>query len=90
MEKVFIIAEAGVNHNGNIDQAFKLIDEAVLAGADAVKFQSAIPDMVVTDAAQKANYQKHSTGADESQLDMIRKLLLPMEVFRRNTRLLSK
>lgn len=82
MKKVFIIAEAGVNHNGRMDLALQLVDQAVLAGADAVKFQTAIPEMVTTGTAEKAAYQQKTTGSGESQLDMIRKLLLPMEAFR--------
>jgi N,N'-diacetyllegionaminate synthase len=82
MTKVFIIAEAGVNHNARMDLALQLVDQAVLAGADAVKFQTAIPEMVATRAAEKAGYQQKTTGSEESQLDMIRKLLLPMETFR--------
>jgi N,N'-diacetyllegionaminate synthase len=81
MKKVFVIAEAGVNHNGNLGLALKLVDQAVLAGADAVKFQAAIPEMVATGAAQKAGYQQKTTGSEECQLDMIRRLLLPMEAF---------
>jgi N,N'-diacetyllegionaminate synthase len=81
MTKVFIIAEAGVNHNGRIDLALKLVDQAVQAGADAVKFQTAIPDMVATSEAEKADYQKKNTGNKESQLDMLRKVLLPMDAF---------
>ena len=81
MTKVFIIAEAGVNHNSRMDLALQLVDQAVLAGADAVKFQTAIPEMVATGAAEKAGYQQKATGSEESQLDMIRKLLLPMEAF---------
>jgi len=81
MTKVFIIAEAGVNHNARMDLALQLVDQAVLVGADAVKFQTAIPEMVATGAAEKAGYQQKTTGSEESQLDMIRKLLLPMESF---------
>jgi N,N'-diacetyllegionaminate synthase len=81
MTKVFIIAEAGVNHNARMDLALQLVDQAVLAGADAVKFQTAIPEMVATEVAEKARYQQKTTGSKESQLDMIRKLLLPMEAF---------
>lgn len=81
MTKTFIIAEAGVNHNAKMDLALRLIDEAKLAGADAIKFQSAIPDLVATGSAKKARYQEATTGADESQLGMIEKLLLPLEAF---------
>ncbi|MCH8864921.1 MAG: N-acetylneuraminate synthase family protein [Chloroflexi bacterium] len=75
-EPCFIIAEAGVNHNGDIGLAKKLIDAAREAGADAVKFQSFITEEVVTPGAQKAEYQKETTGADESQFDMLKRLEL--------------
>lgn len=58
MTKVFIIAEAGVNHNGSIEIAKKLVDVAVEAGADAVKFQTFKADNLVSKSAQKADYQK--------------------------------
>lgn len=74
-----IIAEAGVNHNGNIDSAFQLIDAAVAAGADAVKFQSFIPEEIVTPATEKANYQKKTTHGANTQLEMLRKLALTDE-----------
>lgn len=73
---MFIIAEAGVNHNGCIDTARKLVDEAVRSGADAVKFQSFIAEKVVSRFAPKATYQKKTTDINESQLSMIRKLQL--------------
>jgi N-acetylneuraminate synthase/N,N'-diacetyllegionaminate synthase len=72
----FIIAEAGVNHNGDIKLAKKLIDIARDAGADAVKFQSFKAENVVTQKAQKAKYQKQTTGSSESQYEMIKKLEL--------------
>lgn len=75
-EPCFIIAEAGVNHNGDVGLAKKLIDAAREAGADAVKFQSFITEEVVTPGAQKAEYQKETTGADESQFDMLKRLEL--------------
>ncbi len=78
---VFIIAEAGVNHNGDIDIAKKLIDAAVEAKADAVKFQTFIPEKVISKFAKKAEYQIQNTGGDESQLDMVRKLWLPFAAF---------
>ncbi len=78
----FIIAEAGVNHNGNIVLAKKLIDAAVEAGADAVKFQTFKAENIVTPTAEKADYQKHTTGAGESQYEMIKKLELSETDFR--------
>lgn len=71
-----IIAEAGVNHNGNIDLAQQLIDIAADAGADAVKFQTFQADRVVSRYAPKAEYQTQTTGKTESQLEMVRKLEL--------------
>ena len=75
-EKVFIIAEAGVNHNGSMENAFKLIDVAVAAGADAVKFQTFKAESLVQKNAPKAAYQQDSAIASESQFDMIKKLEL--------------
>jgi len=74
--KVFIIAEAGVNHNGSVDLAKQLIDVAVEAGADAVKFQTFKAENLVSKNAQKADYQKQTTDANESQFEMIKKLEL--------------
>ncbi len=73
---VFIIAEAGVNHNGSLDMAKKLIDVAADAGADAVKFQTFKASHIVSRRAPKAAYQERTTGQEESQFDMIRKLEL--------------
>lgn len=72
----FIIAEAGVNHNGEIALAKKLIDAAVESGADAVKFQTFKAENVVTPTAEKAEYQKTTSGTAESQYEMIKKLEL--------------
>lgn len=74
--KVLIIAEAGVNHNGDIDMAKKLIDVAADAGADLVKFQTFSADRLVTESASKADYQKIATDSVESQHTMLRKLEL--------------
>lgn len=76
---VFIIAEAGVNHNGDLDMAKRLIDVAVAAAADAVKFQSFKAEVLVTATAPKANYQTQTTPAAESQFEMLRKLELSNE-----------
>jgi N-acetylneuraminate synthase/N,N'-diacetyllegionaminate synthase len=75
-EPCFVIAEAGVNHNGDLRLAKKLVDIAKEAGADAVKFQTFRAEDVVTASASKADYQKRTTGAGESQFEMIRKLEL--------------
>ena len=76
MNRVFIIAEAGVNHNGDINIAKKLVDEAVLAGADAVKFQTFKAENLVCRNASKAEYQLDTTDKDETQFDMLKKLEL--------------
>jgi N,N'-diacetyllegionaminate synthase len=81
-EPCFIIAEAGVNHNGSFELARELVDVAVDAGCDAVKFQTFKPEKVCSPFAPKANYQLHTTSADESQLEMGKKLELPFEAFR--------
>ena len=77
--KVFIIAEAGVNHNGSLDLAKKLIDVASESGANAVKFQTFKAEKLVSKNAQKADYQKQTTNKTESQFDMIKKLELDMD-----------
>jgi N,N'-diacetyllegionaminate synthase len=77
--KVFIIAEAGVNHNGSMKLAKKLIDVAVESGADAVKFQTFKAENLVSKNTEKAEYQKKTTTASESQFDMIKKLELDIE-----------
>lgn len=82
MNKIFIIAEAGVNHNGSIELAKKLIDEACNADCDCVKFQTFKSENVITKFAQKAEYQKKTTGTTESQLDMARKLELSFDDFK--------
>jgi N,N'-diacetyllegionaminate synthase len=76
MKKAIIIAEAGVNHNGDLEIAKKLIDVASEAGADYVKFQTFKADKIATKNASKAEYQKRNTGNDENQLKMLRQLEL--------------
>ena len=75
-QSTIIIAEAGVNHNGSIELAKKLIDVAVEAGADFVKFQTFKAETLVIQTADKAEYQKEITDTDESQFEMIKKLEL--------------
>ncbi len=77
----FVIAEAGVNHNGDLARARELVDVAADAGADAVKFQTFRSDQVVAPSAAKARYQAETTGDDGSQLSMIRGLELDYEAF---------
>lgn len=78
----FIIAEAGVNHNGDLKLAKKLVDAAAAAGADAVKFQSFKAESLVTRTAPRAEYQKKTTGSKDSQQDMLRRLELDAEAHR--------
>lgn len=80
MNKIFIIAEAGVNHNGDIEIAKKLVDEAALAGANAVKFQTFKAENLVCKNASKAEYQLETTNKAESQFDMLKKLELTPEM----------
>lgn len=77
--KTLIIAEAGVNHNGDIELAKKLIAQAATAGVDLVKFQTFQASKIVSASAPKAEYQKKTTGTEESQLTMIRKLELSQQ-----------
>lgn len=78
-KRCFIIAEAGVNHDGSLDKAIQLVDAAAASGADAVKFQTFSADRLVTLAVDKADYQKRATVADESQYAMLKRLELPNE-----------
>lgn len=82
MGHIFIIAEAGDNHNGNLDNALRLVDKAAEAGADCVKFQTFVTEEVISRYAEMAEYQKQNTGTEESQFDMVKKLELSFEAFR--------
>ena len=81
MKKVIIIAEAGVNHNGDYEKAKQLALKAKEAGADYVKFQTGIPENVISRYADMAEYQKVNVGHTESQLDMVRKIMLDRNAF---------
>ncbi|HHY20996.1 MAG TPA: N-acetylneuraminate synthase, partial [Bacilli bacterium] len=79
MKKTFIIAEAGVNHNGSLQMAKELIDVATEAGADAVKFQTFRAGELASEVAPKAEYQLETTSSSESQFEMLKKLELTVE-----------
>lgn len=79
---ILIIAEAGVNHNGDLACAKRMALAAKEAGADIVKYQTAVPELVVSKYAEKAAYQKQQTGAGESQLDMVRRIHFGFEAHR--------
>lgn len=81
MKKVYIIAEAGVNHNGDIVLAKQLVDVAKKAQVDAVKFQTSIPELGVSRFAPKAEYQNKNVEGNESQLEMVKKLALSFDEF---------
>lgn len=80
-KKIIIIAEAGVNHNASMDMARRMVKEAARAGADYVKFQTAVPELVISSIAPKAEYQKETTGEGESQLEMCKAIHLPLTAY---------
>jgi N,N'-diacetyllegionaminate synthase len=82
MDKILIIAEAGVNHNADITIAKRMIEVAYDCGADVVKFQTAVPELVMTINAPKADYQMNTAESFESQLDMAKKLHLPLGAYK--------
>ena len=81
--KIKIIAEAGVNHNCSIKNAFDLVDAAIYAGADVVKFQAALPEEVVTKNGEMAQYQIKNIGSKLSQLEMTKKIHLELKDFKK-------
>lgn len=83
MEKVYIIAEAGDNHNGDFNTALKLVDVAKRAGADCVKFQTFVTEEIISKYAEMAEYQKKNTGKEESQFEMVKRLELSFDEFRK-------
>ena len=83
MEKVYIIAEAGDNHNGDFNTALKLVDVAKRAGADCVKFQTFVTEEIISKYAEMAEYQNKNTGKEESQFEMVKRLELSFDEFRK-------
>ena len=83
MNQVIIIAEAGQNHNGKLQLAYKLVDVAKKCGADFIKFQTSIPKLHISKFAKKANYQIKNWGQRESQLQMLQKISLTYEDFKK-------
>ena len=81
MNRIFLIAEIGCNHCGRYDLAVEMIKAAKICGVDAVKFQTFKADELISKYAPKAEYQIQTTGADENQLEMTRKLELPYESY---------
>ena len=81
MKNVFIIAEAGVNHNGDISKAFRLVDEAKRVGADAVKFQTSKPSKSISKYAKMAKYQINNIGKEISMIEVAKKISLPFDNF---------
>ncbi len=86
MSKVYVIAEAGINHNGNLGLAKKLVDEAAKFGADAIKFQTWKTELMVTRSAERADYQIENSKFIESQYDMLKKLELNYDNFKKIAR----
>lgn len=82
MMSVYVIAEAGVNHNGSLVLAKQMVDKAKEAGVDCIKFQTFISKNIVSKSADKAEYQKQQTNSSESQLEMLQKLELSFDDFR--------
>ena len=80
---VFIIGEAGVNHNGSLKRAIEMIQVAKEADVDAIKFQTAVPELVITKDAAKADYQVQNTEKYETQLEMVKKIHLPLDAYKR-------
>lgn len=80
-KRIIIIAEAGVNHNASMEMARRMVVEAAKSGADYVKFQTAVPELVISTIAPKAEYQKETTGTGESQLEMCKAIHLPLSAY---------
>ena len=80
-QKIFVIAEIGVNHDGSLNKAIKMIDEAKKVGADAVKFQTFIAENFILNKTKKTKYQINNTSKKESHFEMIKNLELSKENF---------
>ena len=80
--ETFVIAEVGVNHNGNLNTAYDLIEAVIDSGANAIKFQAAVPELVATSSAMKADYQIKNSSTKESQLEMIQNIHLPLTAYK--------
>jgi len=83
LKNVFIIAEAGVNHNGDLLKAYRLVDEAKKAGANAVKFQTSIPSKSISKYAKMAKYQIDNIGEETSMIEIAKKISLPFDSFKK-------
>ena len=83
MDRVIVIAEAGPNHNGKLELAYKLVDLAKNCGANFVKFQTSIPELHISKFAQRANYQIKNDLKKETQLEMSKKITLTYQQFRK-------
>lgn len=80
-DKVFIIAEAGPNHNGDLNMAYELVEKAKEAGVDAIKFQTSKPEKHISKYSKMAKYQIHNTGKETSMIEMSRKFALPFDSY---------
>lgn len=81
-QRTLIIAEVGVNHNGDLDLAKRIVDAIAVSDVDIIKFQTFTPELLMTSATPKAEYQKNTTGEEESAIDMIASLAFTQDQYR--------